>query len=150
MKRVSTPWIVVTCILIGSCVLISTGCGKKAYPVSPGQKLLVQHATDLQARMLQGQVELVWTVPASPAVALSRFVVYKASRALSEGECKGCPLLFSKLSEWPVISSRSGVPVKMRVLDPVEPGYVYFYKVVGIDTAGLSGKDSNVAELAVP
>jgi hypothetical protein len=38
----------------------------------------------------------------------------------------------------------------MRVLDPVEPGYVYFYKVVGIDTAGLSGKDSNVAELALP
>ncbi len=146
MKR-STPWMVIACLLVGVAGWTAAGCGKKAYPVVPKQEALVQGVTDLQARMVDNQVEISWTVETTQPVPVQKFVLYRASRSLADGDCPGCPMLFTKISEWPVVSSRSGASYRMRVKDGVDPGMIYFYKVIGIDVYGHSGKDSNVAEI---
>ncbi|MGD9972310.1 MAG: hypothetical protein AB7S77_04550 [Desulfatirhabdiaceae bacterium] len=125
--------------------MLFSGCGRKTLPVSPVQ-IEPAAVTDLSGKLTGASIDLIWSIPESdPPV--SRFVVYKASRAIAEGECANCPLAFVKAAEVPAVHSKGDAADRMTFSQSVKKGYVYTYKVIGIAEKGVVSGDSNLAEI---
>lgn len=125
--------------------LLFSGCGRKTLPVSPVQ-IEPAAVTDLSGKLSMTTIDLIWSIPESDPP-LSRFVVYKASRAIAEGECTNCPLAFVKAAEIPAIHSKGDAADRMTFSEMVKTGFVYTYKVIGIAEKGVVSGDSNLAEI---
>jgi len=144
MKRVFSNNGFILILIASLVIMLCSGCGRKTLPVPPAQ---IQPAavTDLSGRLTGGNIELTWSIPESDSP-VSRFVIYKASRAIAEGECTNCPLAFVKIAEVPAIHQKSEAVFRMMFRDAVKKGYVYTYKVIGIADKGAVSGDSNLAE----
>ena len=78
---------------------------------------------------------------------MSGFYVYRSKTAVSEPECKDCPVLFTRLTDIP-ITGRVGEEKTFSYTEILEKGYRYIYKVTVYSKFGLVSSDSNYVEFA--
>jgi hypothetical protein len=125
-------------------------CGKKGDPVPP--RLVPPPAmSDLKASMMNGSINLAWTMPDDSAD-ISRVRILRSDLEIAGDDCPGCPRIYAPVGEMsprdPKIVREGGRGA--RYVDAgVKPGRLYTYKVVFCDSYGNCGRDSNTAELKV-
>jgi len=91
---------------------------------------------------------LTWTVPKGKKRVVSGyagFLIYRSKQAVSEEECKGCPILFARVADVPIENEAPGDPITFS--ETLEKGYRYIYKVTIYTAAGLFSGDSNIVRL---
>lgn len=144
-KNFSKSMITIFSILL--CIAVfSTGCGRKAPPVPPGQAR-PPAVDDLSSSIDGDMLELAWTIPdekVESASGLGGFIVYQSKTSLSEPVCKECPVLFKRIADIPV--EEKDINKKTTYNETLEKGYRYIYKVIVYTKTGASGKDSNYIE----
>jgi hypothetical protein len=130
-------------LLLLSTFILPTGvlisCGKKGPPVPPREKPLPAIA-DLKEQIQDSQLTLTWTVPTVKRV--FGFYVYRSKTAVSEPECKDCPVLFTRVTDIPITQSVEEEKT-FTYTETLEKGYRYIYKVTVYTETGLVSSDSN-------
>jgi hypothetical protein len=124
--------------------MMIVACGVKAPPVPPKQPDL-PIIQNLKAT-LNGQVVLLqWAQPEAtdPTAA---YLIYRSVSDPDAEPCPGCPLVFEKAGR----IDRSDASKSFTFSDPVAAGRAYRYKVVPVYSSGAAGRDSNLADVAVP
>ena len=124
--------------------LVLASCGKKGTP-SPPRQLPPPAVGDLTMGRTDDSLTLTWTVPKGKKRVISGyagFLVYRSKQAVSEKECKGCPILFARVGDVPIENETPGDPVTFS--ETLEKGYRYIYKVTVYSTSGLFSGDSNM------
>jgi hypothetical protein len=130
------------------------GCGKKGPPVPP-QRYRPAAVTDLSYELTDTQVLLAWTIPHPSDRQASRIAgctVYRAQRALADGDCIDCNASFQKAADVAVPKSAPGETRQQRLGfgDTLTPGFDYAYRVICSTAAGASGNKSNVVRFEYP
>ncbi len=114
------------------CLILVTGCGRKAPPVPPGT-LRPQAITDLRYKLQPEGIELIWSIPVrnrngSPLAKIKGFRIYKAEVPVDK-YCRGCPPHFGV----PIEISFQARPAKTRKMiyedRTVSEGMRYIYEV---------------------
>jgi hypothetical protein len=136
-------WYVYTGLFLAlwSITFFIIACGKKGGPVPPREK--PPPAVKNLKETIQGdQLTLTWT--ARSLKKLAGFYVYRSKTSVKEPECKGCPVLFTRIADMSLetIADTS----LFSYTDTLEIGYRYIYKVTAYSIAGLISNDSNFVE----
>ena len=127
-------------------IFFFASCGKKGPPIPPREQP-PPAVRDLSMELLDDFLTLTWTVPKGKKKIVSGFagfLVYRSQKSVSEKECKGCPVLFTRVADIPVAGEVSGD--SMTFSETLEKGYRYIYKVTVYTKAGLFSGDSNLIE----
>jgi hypothetical protein len=127
-------------------MFLFTSCGKKGVPTPP-RELPPPSVGDLSMELSDDLLTLTWSVPKGKKKVVSGysgFLVYRSKKALSEEECKGCPILFSRVADVPIANEMPGDA--MTFSETIEKGFRYIYKVTLYTNAGLFSGASNMVE----
>ena len=127
-------------------LFLSASCGKKGAPVPP-RELPPPPVGDLSMELSDDLLTLTWTLPKGKkkvVAGYSGFIVYRSQKALTDKECKGCPILFSRVADIPIAGEIPGE--SMTYSETLEKGFRYIYKVTLYTKAGLFSGDSNMVE----
>ncbi len=135
-------------VLIGFAFIIS-GCGIKGPPVTPRQ-IRPPAVKGLTGDIKENIFKLTWTIPEEKEIIKSGaegFFVYRSKTLLSEPDCKGCPVLFSRVADIPIKAKDSGDlnKDKMMYKEALEKGNRYIYKV-NVYAKDITSSDSNYVE----
>lgn len=135
----------VTGFILGA---VTMGCGVKTSPVPP-KSIAPAAITDLGFTLDQGQATLSWSIPRGSdagTAGLGGFLVYKAETPASEPVCDGCPVLYRPIANMDAETLLVGAPDRKNVtlVQPIDPGYHYIFKVVAYSKDGQRGPDSNL------
>lgn len=139
-------WIGWTLPLALVLVVVAAGCGKKG-PPRPPQRPAPPAVQDLAVRLEADWAVLTWTVPTAEAVQakVTAFYVYAAKTAVGDKSCEGCPPAFRQVGE--VVYHSGTQPVlPMAFKSPVEPEFIYLFKVSARDKSGIMA-DSNIVRV---
>ncbi len=125
------------------------GCGKKGPPVPPRQ-ITPPTVKDLTGDIEGDSLNLTWTIPERKEFIKSGaegFFVYRSKTLLSEPDCKGCPVLFSRVADIPIEVKSSGDLDKDKIIynETLEKGNRYIYKVT-VYVKGITSRDSNYVD----
>ncbi|MCJ7774016.1 MAG: hypothetical protein MUP22_12890 [Desulfobacterales bacterium] len=142
MKKNKKNVFLVSLLLISFALLI-IGCGKKGPPIASKYEM-PSPVTDLQGKLEGDTLILTWEVP-KKSLGIAGFIVYKSKTAVSEPECKTCPILFERVIDIPIME-KDPSDMKNKVMthnEVLELGFRYIYKVNPYMEGGRIGKDSN-------
>ena len=127
-------------------IFFFASCGKKGNPMPP-RELPPPAVGDLAMELTDDFLTLTWTVPKGKKRAVSGyagFLVYRSKKAVSEKECKGCPILFARIADIPIANETPGDT--MTFSETLGKGFRYIYKVTLYSKAGLLSGNSNLIE----
>ncbi len=127
-------------------IFFFASCGKKGSPMPP-RELPPPAVGDLAMELSDDFLTLTWTVPKGKKRVVSGFagfLVYRSKKAISEKECKGCPILFARVADIPIEGEAPGD--SMTFSETLEEGFRYIYKVTIYTKAGLLSNNSNLVE----
>ena len=128
-------------LIILSMIFVLSACGKKGAPVPPREKPPAA-INDLKEKIQADQLTLTWTAPSLKK--LAGFYVYRSKISAKLPDCKGCPVLFTRIAS---ISLETVEDTSLfSYSETLEAGYNYIYKVTAYSTAGLVSNDSNTVE----
>lgn len=126
---------------------IPSGCGKKGPPKLPDVEAPIG-VRDLSVKVEDGDIVLSWTTTATPKEAngVEGYLIYRSAEPLSNDDCEGCPVLFKRGAEVPLVDKDSTRPV-MIYKESLLPATRYRFKVVPYDAQGQLGPDSNIVRI---
>jgi len=128
-------------------VLWIFSCGKKGPPVPP-REVAPPGVPVLVMTVEADDVILSWGVPEGSRRVISKlggFFIYRSKQSIRAAECKGCPILFTRIGTVPYKGEKPGTGT-ITYIDALEKGYRYIYKVTVHSKAGLTSGDSNLVE----
>jgi len=124
-------------VLTVLCLLVLTGCGRKAPPVPPLQSAPFK-AVELNGRLEGETAILTWQRPAAEKE-LRGYAVMRAQSTAADPACAGCPLVFLEAGR---IAVEPGTEA-FEFSEPVPEGFIHTYKVQPFGVSGARGPDSN-------
>lgn len=127
---------------------VTMGCGVKTSPIPP-KSIAPEAITDLAFTLGPGQATLRWSIPlgrSAGTAGLGGFLVYRAMTPASEPVCDGCPVLYRPIAKMDAETLLVGAPNRKNVtlVQPIDPGYHYIFKVIAYSKDGQRGPDSNL------
>ncbi len=132
-------------LLLINAVFLTLSCGKKGPPVPP--RAVPPPAVPTLSMELEGdEVTLIWTAPEASRRTLSDlggFFIYRSKQSSSAPDCKGCPILFTRISNVPYQGEAPGTET-ITYSETLEKGFRYIYKVTVYSKSGLISGDSNL------
>ena len=133
-------------ILIGFAIIVS-GCGKKDLPVPSGNVAVVPPAVNDLIKIIDGDtLSLTWTIPGEKEMFPSDgagFFVYRSKKTISESDCKGCPVTFSRVADIPLnAEDLEKEDEGITYNEILEKGYRYVFRV-NTYIKGITSDDSN-------
>jgi len=140
-----------TILILLSCALGVSGCGKKGPPVAPQEKP-IPAVNDLNGHRQADRVVLSWHLPAGlnhRTVPLEGFRVYRSKQPLDMERCQGCPLIFERVAFIPFDGTQTNGPgtAPIQYAETIEKGHRYIYKVVGLRSKAAESGSSNLVEI---
>lgn len=135
-----------TAIISLTFIFIFASCGKKG-PPRPPRELPPPAVRDLSMEQVDDFLTLTWTVPKGKkriVAGFAGFLVYRSQTPISEKECKGCPVLYTRVADIPIAGEAPGDT--MTFSETIKKGYRYIYKVTVYSKAGLFSGSSNLIE----
>ena len=135
-------------------LMLLTACGIKG-PPKPPEMVPPPAVKDLQGRVEDGRVVLIWTHPVRQSrrvMDVVGFWVYRCRIPLSDSDCQTCPLRFEQAAELKTGASqaRGEAAAMMTYGEELERGYWYTYKVVGFGIGDNRFGDSNFVDFVYP
>ncbi len=127
-------------MIIGLLFLTLGGCGIKAPPVAPHEKLpIIQKLVHTPSN---DALTLSWRL-ADDSPGVQHYTLYQSKVPVADEACKGCPLAFERLLSIPANTQRNGAQTLK-----LEKGFRYGFKVTATTANGPEGPASNTVKFS--
>jgi predicted small lipoprotein YifL len=132
-------------VFLLAALFMTAGCGVKAPPIPP-ERPAMPRIDDLSGTRRDFTAVLTWTHPAGyPAV--TGYAVMQLKNDIGEPPCPQCPQQFEQAASVPVPAAKTGGPVRLESVQPLQSGFNYTFKVRPLQASGALGPDSNLVAM---
>lgn len=121
-------------------------CGKKAPPRPP--HFMIPQVSDLKAVASGKAITLSWTIT-DPKADVARTRVFRSELQTESGFCPGCPRNFELIAELLPGDLKPENGLAKFTDYNVKSGFLYSYKLMLCNSAGICGEESNTAETRI-